>query len=133
MGDIKKMFGVNKNLEISGVWQDIGDGVSVKVARMGNPEYQKDFERVSKPHRRAIRRGTLNNEVAEKLLIKVMARTILLDWKGLEEDGVAVPFNNENALRILTEYKDLRDYVSDIANDIEVFKQEEDEEAEKNL
>ena len=132
MGDIKQMFGVNKNLEISGVWQDIGDGVSVKVARTGNSEYQKVFEKISKPHKRAIRRGTLNNDVAEKLLIKVMAKTILLDWKGLEEDGMEVPFSDEAALRILTDYKDLRDYISDISNDIEVFKQEDDEDAEKN-
>ena len=132
MGDIKKIFGVNQNLEIDGVWQVIGDGIMVKVARMGNPEYQKEFQKVSKPHRRALKRGTLSDEVAEKMLISVMAKTILLGWKGVEEDGVEVPFSHENAKRILTEYKDLRDYVSDIANDIDMFQRENDEEAEKN-
>ena len=48
------------------------------------------------------------------------------------EDGIEVPFSDEAALRILTDYKDLRDYISDISNDIEVFKQEDDEDAEKN-
>ena len=132
MGDVKKIFGTNKVAEIEGKWNDIGDGIELLVARIGNPEYQKEFQRISKPHKRALRRGSLNDEVAERLLTKVMAKNILLDWKGLEEDGVAVPYNYDNAVRILTEYKDLRDYVSDIANEMESFKAEEDEEAEKN-
>ena len=61
-----------------------------------------------------------------------MAKCILLDWKGLQEDGKDLPYSYDNAVRILTEYRDLRDYVSDIANEIETFKLEEDEEAEKN-
>jgi len=132
MGDLKKMFGTDKSKEIEGTWNDIGENVRVKVARIGNPEYQKEFQKISKPHQRAIRRGSLNNEVAEKLLIRVMAKTILLDWEGLQEDGADVPYSYENAVRILTEYRDLRDYVSDIANEMEAFRAELDEEAEKN-
>ena len=132
MGDLKRMFGTNKNAEIEGIWQDIGDGVSLLIARIGNPQYQKEFQKIAKPHRRALRRGTLSDEVAEKLLIKAMAKNILLDWKGLEEDGEPIPYSYENAVRILTEYKDLRDYVSDMANEIDAFKLEDDEEAEKN-
>jgi hypothetical protein len=132
MGDVKKIFGTNKTDEIEGKWNDIGDGIQILVARIGNPEYQKEFQRISKPHKRALRRGSLNDEVAERLLIKVMAKNILLDWKGLEEDGVVVPYSYDNAIRILTEYKDLRDYVSDIANEMESFRADEDEEAEKN-
>jgi len=132
MGDIKKLFGTNKESEIEGIWNDMGDGIEVLVARIGNPEYQKAFQAISKPHRRAIRRGTLNDEVAEKLLVKAMAKTILLDWKGIEEDGAPIPYSYENAMRILMEYKDFRDYVSDIANEMEGYKDEEDEESEKN-
>ena len=132
MGDVRKIFGTNKVAEIEGKWNDIGDGIKLLVARIGNPEYQKEFQRISKPHKRALRRGSLNDEVAERLLIKVMAKNILLDWKGLEEDGVVVPYSYDNAIRILTEYKDLRDYVSDIANEMESFRADEDEEAEKN-
>ena len=132
MGDIRKIFGTNKVAEIEGTWNDIGDGIKLLVARIGNPEYQKEFQKISKPHRRALRQGRLNDEVAERLLTKVMAKNILLDWKGLEEDGVELPYSYENAVRILTDYKDLRDYVSDIANEMDSFKAEEDEEGEKN-
>ena len=132
MGDVRKIFGTDKQAEIEGKWNDIGDDIKLLIARIGNPEYQKAFQKISKPHRRAIRRGTLNDEVAEKLLVKAMAQTILLDWEGLEEDGVPVPYSTDNAIRILMEYKDLRDYVSDIANEMEGYRADEDEEGEKN-
>ena len=132
MGDIRKMFGTNKNAEIDGVWQDIGEKVKVKVARIGNPQYQKAFRKITKPHKQALRRGSLNDEVADKLLIKAMAKSILLDWSGLEEDGKPVPYSYENAVRLLTDYRDFRDDVSDFANDMESFRAEEDKETEKN-
>jgi archaellum component FlaC len=62
-----------------------------------------------------------------------MADCIVLDWKGLEEDGKAVKFSKEECVRVLKEYKDFRDHVSELANSMEIFRQEMDAEAEKNL
>ncbi len=130
--DLKKEYAVDKNKEIDGVWQDFGSGARMKIARIGNPEYQKVFQKISKPHRKSIRRGTLADDVAEKLLVEAMADSILLDWDGVEEGGQVLPYNKENAMRILLEYKDLRDQVTEIANEMESFRAEEDQEAEKN-
>jgi hypothetical protein len=132
LGDIRKLFGTNKQAEIEGKWNDIGDGIELLVARIGNPQYQKEFMRISKPHRRSLRRGTLNDEVAERLLIKVMAKNILLGWRGLKEDDVEIEYSYTEAVRVLTEYKDLRDIVSDIANEMDSFKDEDEEEGKKN-
>lgn len=134
MFDIKKEFGTDTQKEIEGVWiDDFGEGLKIKIARIGNPEYQKLFNRISKPHRKAIRRGTLKDETAEKLLIQAMAKGIVLDWKGLSEDGVEIPYSYENALRLLTDYKDFREQVTEVATEIEAFRTEDEEEAEKNF
>ena len=130
--DIKKEFGTSKAKEQEGIWSDFGDGCQVKIARIGNPEYQKTFRKISKPHQKAIRRGSLNDEVAEKLLVEAMAEAIVIDWKGLQEDGKELKYSKTEAIRILTTYKDFRDQVSEIANDMESFKAVEDESAEKN-
>jgi hypothetical protein len=61
-----------------------------------------------------------------------MADSILLDWRGVEEAGQVLPYSKENAMRILLEYKDLRDQVTEIANEMESFRAEEHQEAEKN-
>ncbi len=132
MGDLKKIFATDKKKEQEGAWVDFGEGIRIKIARIGNPRYQEEFQRVSGPYKRQMRRGTMRDEVAEKLLTKVMAKTIVLDWEGLEEDGKAVKYSAEKAERILTDYPDLRDEIADLAKDIASFRAEEDEETEKN-
>jgi len=133
MADLKKLFGTDQNKEKEGVWQDMGDGLKMRIARIGNPNYQKRFQALSKPHRRALRRGTLSDEIAEQLLIKCLAETIVLDWEGVEENGETIPYSVDNAIRILTDYPDLRNYVNDIANEMEGYKEDADEEAIDNL
>ena len=133
MADVKKLFGTDSEKEQEGVWHEMGEGLEMRIARIGNPKYQKRFQALSKPHRRAIRRGTLADEVAEKLMVQCLSETIVLDWKGLEEDGVEIPYSVENAVRLLMDYPELRNYVNDIANELEGYQAEEDEEAIDNL
>ena len=133
MGDIRKLYGTNENKEIEGIWQDMGDGIRMRIARIGNPKYQKMFQRISKPHRKAIRRGTLKEDVAEKLMIECTAETILLDWEGIELDGQSLPYSKENAIKILTDFKDLKEYVNDFANEMEAYMEVDAEEIEEGL
>ena len=130
--DIRKVYGTNKKDEQEGKWEDFGEGLSVKIARMGNPNYSKKFREIAKPYQKSIRRGTLGEQKSEELLIQAMADTILLDWKGLEENGKPVKFTREEAIRVMTEYPDFRDAVSEVAGAIETFKLEEDEAGRKN-
>ena len=133
MADVKKLFGTDASKEKEGVWYDLADGLRMRIARIGNPNYQKTFQKISKPHRRAIRRGTLPDEVAEKLLIQCMAETIVLDWSGVEDEGVVIPYSKEAVVTVLTKYPELRNYINDIANELEAFQEELDEEAVENL
>jgi len=133
--DLKKEFGVDKRREIEGVWFDDefeGD-TKCLIARIGNPTYQKEFQRIAKPHKRALRKGTLNDDVAENLLTRAMANSILLDWVDMYENGKKLLYSSDEAFRVMKEYKDFREIVSDVANEIEAFRLEEEKEAEKNL
>jgi hypothetical protein len=133
MADVKKLFGTDSTKEQEGVWYDIAEGLRMKIARIGNPNYQKRFQALSKPYRRSIRRGTLSDEVAEKLLVQCLSETIVLNWEGVEENGVEIPYSKDNAIMILTKYPELRNYVNDIANELEGFQEESNEEAAENL
>jgi len=133
MADLRKLYGTDTNKETDGIWQDMGDGIRMLIARVGNPKYQKLFQKLSKPHRKAIRRGNLKEDVAEKLMIECTAETILLGWEGVELDGKALPYNKANAIMILTDFKDLKEYVNDFANEMEAYMQEDAEEAEEKL
>ena len=130
--DLKKNYLTDKDAEISGIEKDFGDGCFIRIARIGNAEYKKYFQKLTKPHQKAIRRGVLSDEIADKLLIDAMANKIVLGWRGMTEDGTPVQYSVEKCIQILTEYPDLKDQIQEIANEMESFRVEEDEELEKN-
>jgi len=133
MADIKKLFGTDTKKEQEGVWYDIAEGLRMKIARIGNPNYQKRFQAISKPYRRSIRRGTLSDDIAEKLLVQCLSETIVLDWTGVEDEGKEIPYSVEASVTLLTKYPELRGYINDIANELEGFQEDFVEEADENL
>lgn len=136
--DLKKEYGVSKELEIEGVWIAIDDDTEVKVARLGNKKYMNEIERLSVPHRRILndktgRNSTKKNAIANEIMCKVFARTIVLDWKNLLEGGKEVEYSYTECLRMLTEYPDFKDVIATEAEDMDNFFAEEIEEVKENL
>jgi hypothetical protein len=125
--DLKKDFGTNKKLEEDGVWIDVGDNTQLKIARANNKKAQAYSKQIAKPYLAQIRFGKLPEEIYTKLAIEVAAECILLDWKNLEEDGIAIAYSKENAMRMLTDYSDFRDLVSSMAEERKTFQREVDE------
>lgn len=130
--DIKKQYGTSEKLENEGVWVPMGDGCQVKIARAGNKENRELIKRLVAPHKVALRNNRLPEDTLDTLTIEAMATTILLDWKGMEEDGKPVPYTKENAVRLLTDYKDFRDQVSASSTEMALFQAEEAAAATKN-
>lgn len=127
-------FRTDKSLEDEGVWNSIGGDARIKLARIGNRRYRDALQARLKPHRRAIRAGTLPEEVTEALMTEVIAETVIQDWKNVELNGEPVPFSPQAALDILSdpEMKDLRDMIVELASDMELYRARDLEEAEKN-
>lgn len=130
--DIGKTYGTNKQLEEGGVWIELGDGASILVARAGNKENRAALKRLIAPHKVALRNDKLADEVLERLTIEAMAETILLGWKGIRENGKDVPYSRDNAVRLLTDYKDFRDQVSAFSTEMALFQQAEEAAEQKN-
>lgn len=130
--DLKKMFAVDEQKENNGVWLEIGEGASLLIARTGNEHYNKLLEKLQKPHRAAIARNKLSNEVAKTIMIELVAKTVLLGWKNIEYGGEKLEYSYENAKMLLTELKDFRELVSDLAREEANFRAIEEEEEIKN-
>jgi hypothetical protein len=131
--DIRKRFGTDRDLEESGVWQNVSDTCSILVARMNNARYNARFQELAGPKREIIRRSLISNEDAEELLLRVMSETILLDWKGVTEDGKPFPYTRENAYRLLKELPDFRMLVQGFAETADAYKKDEIGASVKNL
>lgn len=116
--------------ETEGVWVEFGDGAEVLVARAGNSRHEALARKLRKPHEVRFRNGNLPPDLELALGIEAMAQTILLDWRGFEDDaGQPVPYSTEAARQKLAELRDFREAVSLIASDMELYRTERMEEA----
>lgn len=130
--DLVKAFSTDKSLELNGVWVPLGDSAELLIARLNNPEYRKSFESHITRYKSAVEKGTLDEETAKTILIEVMAKTILLDWKGLTWNEEEFPYSYENAVKVLTELDDFRDFVTSNAERMNNFKSVQRAAAVKN-
>lgn len=122
--DLNQVFGTDKTLEEEGVWIDMSDTSSIKIARLNNPAFKQQASKLSKKNKIV---DNFSN-VRDESLIKLVSETILLDWKEIKDDGKTIPYSKENAFNLLKKYNDFVDYVVEQANDIENFRKKEIEE-----
>ena len=104
---------------------DLGDGLIVTVCRIGCKSYNDSIKKQTAPYQRQIRNKTLDDFVFENIMNKAFADTILIDWKGMEDDdGKEIVYSKEKCFEILSNpaYKDLKDTISDLANEAEAFR-----------
>ncbi len=116
-----KQFQTDKELEKDGIVVQYGENskgqaTEFRIARAGgaNEAYTKRAEVVLKPYRRQIQTETIENKLAEKLLMGVFVDTVLKGWSNVEDEkGKDLPFTRENAIKLFTDlpdlYRDLRE------------------------
>lgn len=124
--DIKK-FASDTKSEEQGVWVPLDESTKLLIARTNNPRFQKALRRELKPHRQAIRMNALSDGIAEKVMNKVLADTILLGWEGMTENGKAMVYSKEAAEELFgrPHLKDFRQFVIDSSENQELFRLQE--------
>lgn len=134
MGTYSK-FKMNATAETEGAWVDLGDAGRFKIARAGggNREYLKIFERRSKPFRKLIEAGKLEEEANTKLMVEVFAEANLKDWEGVtDENGDVMAYSFENAVKLLSDLPDLHLQLLNKAQDMNNYREEVLAESLKN-
>lgn len=121
-------FKTNKNLEKEGVWFKVVDTeVSFLVRRFGGAneaEIKRVHAKYFAPKSRQIQANQLSDEEATELLIKSFVEVSLVDWKGVEIDGVEAEFDKEKAVEIFKEYPELFQTVFEYAKDFQSYKED---------
>lgn len=118
--------------EVAGKWFDFGNGGKVLIARIGNPNYKEMMRAEFKPHDALRRSGReIPEDIRNEVLIRCMAHTIILGWEGfsgegledlgLTMDGDKIPYTPDNAEKLLTEFKDFREEIAEIATNMENY------------
>ena len=131
--DIFDEFATDEKLEIEGAWVDYDDKTRFRIAREYNDHFQRVFSETQEKHSRALKAKTEEaKKLSGKLMIEIMAKTILLGWEGpVKVRGVAVEYSFENAVKLL-EFKGFRGWVASQASTEANFKAEAEEADAKN-
>lgn len=135
MTNLYDLYQTDLNLETEGVWVAITKDIQVKVAALPNPNFTEFLTKLQKPYKGQIRKGLLDKDIEEDLYVKAVAKTVLIDWKGIKDkDNKDLPYSYENAYTILSD-KSMKRFKSEIlllSTEAETFKSEEKDEAIKN-
>lgn len=141
MSSLFKQFKTDSRKETEGVLVTYGpnDDKTIPGFRLlrrngSNQRYAKVLERETYPYRRLIELGTLDNKISERVFMRVFCLAVLIGWDNVQdEQGVSIPFNLDNAMKLFQELPDLYDDLFTQSNKIALFKQETFEADAKNL
>lgn len=127
MHDIFEHYATDEKAELEGVWRPMGTG-QVKVARANNNNYIELLNKLIEEHGQALDGNSpAAIELNKKVMIRVFAETILLDWKDLGYKGKPLPYSLDNA-KMLLQHADFRNKVSALSNEFSAYKAKQEEE-----
>ena len=133
MFDVFDKFATDETKEECGVEVSLGKGVSLTIARANNAAFLKLIQ--EEADRVAEQSTSLSDEDAEALdkksMLEVLAKTVLLGWKGVAYKGKSMKYSVDNAVTLLG-HKDFRKLVMEHANDFEHYRATLEDADEKN-
>ena len=118
-------------LETEGVWFEINENVKFKLRMFGGSNLhniQKWTTQLSKPYVRLIQNGDMDEDVQNRLNVKIFYKSCIVDWDIVEDDGSIVECNEENAITLFIKHENLLATVMHFCEKIANFKEIEREE-----
>lgn len=110
-----------------GVWVDLVEGARIHVASLTSEAFQAWFRKKTAPYTKMGR--DVPADVQRGVMLEGIVKFVLLDWEGIYENDVLLPFSEENAKRVLTEVdwflervleesRNIANFVADVAEDV---------------
>ena len=132
MGGLYKLFKTNENLETDGIFIEYGYAandkpIRIRIARAGgrNTAFAKALEKETRPHRKALQTGLLDNKTADALYRKVFAETVVKGWENVTDaQGNTLEFSPANALKLFNDLPELFDDLREQASMVSLFREE---------
>lgn len=128
MANLYELFETDKNLETEGIWYTFDKDTKFLLARAGgsNARFAKAVEAKTRPYRRQIDNGTIDNDLGNALLIEAFAETVVLSWAGVtDKSGKEMKYSVANCISLLTDLPDLFTELREEATRVANFRNEE--------
>ncbi len=134
MGFDLEEFASDEVKELEGVWVyfDVEETQGLLIAEAWNENFMKAFRKLPRGFQTRARMQTLDTKSDRKVWHKLLATTILLDWKGISDEGKTIKYDPKLAIEKMEKYKGLTAFVWETANEEHLYHEEQTEEDEKN-
>jgi hypothetical protein len=97
MGNINTLR-TDLDKQLHGTWVPYAEGIELKIARWGNEKFLEAQRAAVEQRKVVLNTKELSEEQRLDANKEAASRTILLDWRNLEDDGVPVVYAPEQAL-----------------------------------
>jgi hypothetical protein len=114
----------DRDAEKEGIWLAYPNGIKFLIARAGgsNNTYKRELSKALRPHRRMIDQGRMDPDESDRILRRVYAKTILLDWEGIkDEKGKAIPYSPQAGEDFFAAIPELFSELVDRATEAQTF------------
>lgn len=127
-----KQFATDPQAEKEGVRFEIGvnsqgETIAFQIARAGgaNIRYAKSIEAKTKPYRMQIQAGTIDPEIAARLMREVFAESVVIGWEGIEdEDGHLLTYSPAAAATLFEQLPELYALLQEQAQNVALYRKE---------
>jgi len=120
------------DLETEGVWVEYKNGTRLKLARLGNPNFQRLYNAKMKPFVRRQRQGDLDPQIELEVSCDCLAKTVITDWEGFTKNKKALKYTPAVGKELLMRSMDFRADVTAMSDSQENYRAANFEDAEKN-
>lgn len=127
-----KQFATDPQAEKEGVRFEIGvnsqgETIAFQIARAGgqNIRYAKVIEAKTKPYRMQIQAGTIDPEIAARLMREVFAESVVIGWEGVEDEaGHLLTYSPEAAATLFEQLPELYALLQEQAQNVALYRKE---------
>lgn len=126
--NLYEAFETDPNVESDeGITLDYGKAGKIKIHRAGgsNQKFINYYRAKMKPYTRQIQTNTMDNDVANELLIDIYTKTVIVGWEGVRDrNNNLLEFNEQNVRQVLKDLPTLFQDIQNSAQDASLFRKE---------
>ena len=135
MGFDLEEFASDEVKELEGIWIyfDVEETQGLLIAEAWNENFNKAFRKLPRGFQNRVRLGSVDKATDKKVWHKLLADTILLDWKGIShEKKLLGKYTSKLGAEYMTLYKKFVKFVWETASEESLYTKERKEDDEKN-
>lgn len=132
--NLYETFNTDRESEEDGRWFELNPKTGFKIRAFSAKAVVDLREKLGKPYQQLVRAGLkIPEDKNEELTLRVIAGSVLADWKGVtDKSGAEMPFNAESAYTLFKDLPKLAGWIAGISTEADNYREQLREDGAKN-